>query len=135
MPAGEVQPADSMNMSGTPIREATTGLPVEGLVDLRAGAGTMVSSIRPEAVRIARFGRETLEPGIPRISVKSSSNLAPFSMGQAIEERELAAAQSGADHFLRADDRMHRASCRHAGRKTVRFALSDAGRTWTEWTG
>ena len=86
----------------------------------------MVSSIRPEAVRIARFARETMEPGILRIAVKSPGNQSPFSMGQAVEERELAAAQSGADHFLRADDRMHRALCRHAGRKTAWFAMSDA---------
>lgn len=134
MPAGKVQLADSLNMSGTPVREALKGLSAEGRIGLRAKAETMVTPILPEAVRIARFARETEEPGILQMAAKSSSNQVLFSMGQATEEQELAVAQSDVDHFHRADDKMHRALCRHARATPSGSRCRMPGRTWTGCT-
>ena len=127
-PASEVQLALSLNMSRTPVREALTRLSIEGLVDLRARAGTIVSPIRPEAVRIAQFVRETMELRILQIAVQSSDNQALFSIDQAILEQEFAIAQSDVDHFFRADDKMHRAFRKLAGREAVWLVISDAKR-------
>ncbi len=124
--ANEVQLAEFLKMSRTPVREALTRLSGEGLVDFRARAGTFVSPIRPKAVRAAQFVRETMELRILRIAAQSSDKQALFTIGQAIEEQKFAISQSDVDLFFRADDKMHQAFCALAGWDAVWFVISDA---------
>ncbi len=125
-PANEARLAVSLGMSRTPVREALTRLSTEGLIDLRARAGTIVSPIRPEAVRTAQFVRETLELRILREAASSSDRKAHFRIGQTIEEQKFAVAQADVDDFYGADDRMHRLFCELAGREPVWLVISDA---------
>ena len=125
-PASEVQLADYLNMSRTPVREALTRLSSEGLVDFRARAGTIVSPIRLEDVTIAQFVRETIELRILRIAAQSSDKRALFTISQSIEEQKFAISQSDMDQFFVADDKMHRALCELAGREAVWLVVSDA---------
>ena len=125
-PASEVQLADYLKMSRTPVREALTRLSGEGLVDFRARAGTMVSPIRLEAVQTAQYVRETLELRVLGTAARSSDNQALFNISQSIEEQKFAISQSDMDHFFLADDKMHRALCALAGREAVWFVVSEA---------
>ena len=125
-PASEVKLAASLGMSRTPVREALTRLSTEGLIDLRARAGTIVSPIRPEAVRTAQYVREALELRILREAARSSDKGALFRINQAVEEQEFAISQSNVGQFYLADDKMHRAFCELAGREDVWFVVSDA---------
>ncbi len=125
-PASEVQLADFLKMSRTPVREALTRLSSEGLVDFRARAGTIVSPIRLEAVRTAQFVRESLELRVLQEAVRSSNQQALFNISQSIEEQKFAISQSDIDYFFRTDDKMHRALCSLAGREAVWFVVSDA---------
>ena len=127
-PASEVQLADYLNMSRTPVREALTRLSSEGLVDFRARAGTIVSPIRLEDVTIAQFVRETIELRILRIAAQSSDKRAMFAISQSIEEQKFAISQSDMDQFFVADDKMHRALATGelTGREAVWLVVSDA---------
>ena len=125
-PASEVQLADYLKMSRTPVREALTRLSGEGLIDFRARAGTIVSPIRLQAVRTAQYVRETIELHILQEAAHSSNKRALFNINQSIEEQKFAISQSDIDHFFRADDKMHRSLCELAGREAVWHVLSDA---------
>lgn len=125
-PVGEQLLAEMLGVSRTPVREALSRLSAEGLVDLRARSGGLVSPIRPDAVRAAQFVRGHLEVAVIADAAKGSSKRIMLALRQAIEEQELAIAEGNPDLFFQADERMHYLFCCLAGREGVWSFISDA---------
>ena len=121
-----MQLADSLNKDRNPVREALTGLAADGLFDLRNRAGTMVSPVRPEAVRIARLARDTLERGILQIAVKSSNNQVPFSMGQGHRSAGIGGCAVRHRPLLPCGRQDASGIVQTSRRNVLRFAMSDA---------
>lgn len=127
-PIGEQALAELLGVSRTPVREALSRLGAEGLVDLRARAGVIVSPIRMEAVRTAQFVRENLELAIVSEAARQSNRRVLLSIRQTIEEQELAVAEDNPDLFFECDERMHALFCSLAGRDGVWSFIADAKR-------
>lgn len=125
---GEHALADLLGVSRTPVREALSRLSVEGLVDLRARAGVVVSPIRMDAVRTAQFVREHLELAIVSEAARQTNRRVLLSIRQAIEEQELAVLEDNPDLFFECDERMHALFCALAGRDGVWTFIADAKR-------
>ncbi|MFV0384335.1 GntR family transcriptional regulator [Paracoccus sp. (in: a-proteobacteria)] len=123
---GELQLADMLGVSRTPIREALTRLSSEGLVDFRSRAGTTVAPIRLDAVRAAQFVREKLEVAIVREAAAESSRRFKFSVQQAVEEQKFAITDGDTALFFASDERMHQSFAEMAGRPAVWPVISEA---------
>jgi GntR family transcriptional regulator, rspAB operon transcriptional repressor len=123
---GEQALAELLGVSRTPIREALSRLSDEGLVDLRARSGGIVSPIRPDAVRDAQFVRENLEAAVIAEAAKRSNPRILLAIRQTIEEQELAISENNSSVFYLADERMHYLFCCLAGREGVWDFIADS---------
>ncbi|KKC35303.1 GntR family transcriptional regulator [Devosia epidermidihirudinis] len=123
---GEQMLAEMLSVSRTPVREALSRLSVEGLVDLRARSGVVISPIRYEAVRTAQYVREKLEMAVIADAAGRTDKRVLLGIRQAIEEQELAISEGVAEHFFEADERMHFMFCGLADREGVWAVIADA---------
>lgn len=123
---GEQALAEMLGVSRTPIREALSRLSNEGLVDLRARSGGIVSPIRPDAVRTAQFVRENLEVAVIAEAANRNNQRILLAIRQTIEEQELAISENNSNVFYLADERMHFLFCCLAGREGVWDFIADS---------
>ena len=123
---GEVFLAGELGMSRTPVREALMRLSIEGLVDFRARAGTIVAPIRLEAVRMAQYVREKLELAIIEEATQVNSRSALFHIRQFIDEQRFAISENDLSMFFSADERMHQQFSKMVGRDAVWAYISEA---------
>ncbi len=123
----ELQLAELLGMSRTPVREALTRLASEGLVDFRSRAGTIVAPIRLEAVKSAHYVREKLELAVVRDATHSSKSAkAVFKIRQCIEVQRFAISQEDYAMFFVSDEEMHQQYCEMIGMNSVWSVIADA---------
>jgi DNA-binding GntR family transcriptional regulator len=86
---GQVELAERLGISRTPVREALRRLSAEGLVDSHANRGFWVAEISLDAVLRRLEVRLLLEPGIARLAAerRSTRHLAELDRAIAREER------------------------------------------------
>jgi GntR family transcriptional regulator, rspAB operon transcriptional repressor len=123
---GEQALAEMLGVSRTPVRDALSRLSNEGLVDLRARSGGIVSPIRPEAVRNAQFVRENLEAAIIAEAANQNNQRILLAIRQTLEEQKLAISENSSSVFYLADERMHYLFCCLAGREGVWNFIADS---------
>jgi GntR family transcriptional regulator, rspAB operon transcriptional repressor len=123
---GEQTLAEMLGVSRTPVREALSRLSDEGLVDLRARSGGVVSPIRPNAVRDAQFVRENLEAAIIAEAAGRSNQRILLAIRQTLEEQALAIKENNSSIFYSADERMHYLFCCLAGKEGVWDFIADS---------
>ncbi len=116
----EIELADMLNISRTPIREAILRLAQERLVDIFPQKGTYVSLIDLKHVTESRFIRKTLEKEVVRQACVSFPDDAFFQLQTHLTLQELCIREKRWTEFYINDSNMHGAI----------FAGCDRERTW-----
>jgi len=104
----EIELAELLQISRTPIREVMAKLREEHLVDVIPQVGTYVSKINPLLIEEAAFVRVTLEREILRLSCESFPNDALFDLKKNVAQQEMLIGQEGMEReFHRLDKEFH----------------------------
>jgi GntR family transcriptional regulator, rspAB operon transcriptional repressor len=119
---GEVELADALGVSRTPVREAFIKLAEAGLVEVLPQRGSFVRKISLKAVRDARLVREAIELAVLREAIGRRLSPAFFTTTrELLAAQRVAAASHDAERFLTLDEEFHRS-----------FALAiDCSHAWT----
>lgn len=112
----EVEIARGMDVSRQPVRDAFYRLSRLGLLVIRPQRGTVISHIRPQAVREASYIRTALEVETLREAARGIDPASLRRLRTLIEAQESAAARDDRPRFHRLDDEMHAALFEAAGR-------------------
>lgn len=115
----ELELADELSMSKTPVREALARLARRGLVDIFPQRGTLVSPLSVQRVARSRFIREALERPLARLAAE---NVTAEQLAQL--EREIALQRTFGElnddqSFLESDDNFHALIARAAGFESI----------------
>ncbi len=105
----EKEIALQMGVSRQPVREAFIKLSEIGLVDIIPQRGTYVVKISVEAVKIARFIRETLEVAVAKAACGKLDEAFFARMHELIARQQNAAEQDNFEAFLLLDEAFHKA--------------------------
>ncbi|MGQ0433297.1 MAG: GntR family transcriptional regulator [Microthrixaceae bacterium] len=122
---GEVELAEAMGISRTPVREALTMLRRDGLVDRRPGGSNVVHMLTGQEVRELFLLRDALESLSVRELVASDRRTEAVSQLQRILQDQRDALNRGAvSDFLDADELFHLTICHEAGLPQVSKMLT-----------
>lgn len=121
----EVEIAERLGVSRTPVREALLRLANLGLVDIFPQSGTRVAPIRLEKVRAAQLIREAVEVEVARRACRTISEKQVAELGHLIEDQKLAAARGDLGRLFQLDEDFHRSIHAAAGLLTVADELED----------
>jgi DNA-binding GntR family transcriptional regulator len=121
----EVEIAERLGVSRTPVREALLRLANVGLVDIYPQSGTRVSPIRPEKVRAAQLIREAVEVEVVRRACRTIDENQFAELQHLIEDQVVAAKRSDLRRLFELDEEFHRAIYRAAGLLAVADELED----------
>lgn len=112
LPPGEklsdLELAEELQISRTPVREALLRLSDEGLVDVRPQAGTFVSLISVAAVREAQFVREALETAALKAAGTRLTDAELAGLNANVAAQREAAAANDRERFYELDEAFHR---------------------------
>jgi DNA-binding GntR family transcriptional regulator len=111
----DLQLAQELQVSRTPIREALLQLSDERLVDVRPQAGTFVSRISVAAVREAQFVREALEVAALQAAGRRLDEVDLVALEANIAAQRDAAAAGDAERFYELDEALHRGLMQASG--------------------
>lgn len=130
----EVQVAEEIGVSRSPVREAFLRLASEGFLDIVPQRGTVVAPLRAKDLQRAQFMREALEVALVRRAVAMGDTAGLVSA----LERELALqelyAKLGDDKaFHESDDAFHRQIALHAGLPDVWDEIARIKRHWDRY--
>ena len=104
----EVELAEFLNISRTPIREVMTKLKEENLVEVYPQIGTYVSKIHFQLIEEAAFMRFTLEKEILKLSCRSFSKRSLHALKRNLaEQEELIGQKENVQEFHRLDKQFH----------------------------
>ena len=111
----EVEIAKSMDVSRQPVRVAIARLAEVGLITVRPQRGSYIVKISEQAVKDARFMRETLETAIARELAENPSAYFFESIEENLALQAAAATEGNRDVFIKLDDSFHRTIAEAAG--------------------
>lgn len=121
----EVEIAERLGVSRTPVREALLRLANLGLVDIFPQSGTRVAPIRLEKVRAAQLIREAVEVEVARRACRTVTEKQLAELGHLIEDQKLAAERGDLARLFQLDEDFHRSIHAAAGLLTVADELED----------
>lgn len=124
-PLREVEIAERLGVSRTPVREALLRLQLLGLVDIYPQSGTRVAPIRLEKVRAAQLIREAVEVEVVRRACRRATDAALDEIGHVIEDQVIAARRNDLRRLFELDEEFHRAIYRAAALTAVADELED----------
>lgn len=124
-PIREVDIAEQLGVSRTPVREALLRLQSLGLVEIFPQAGTRVAPIRLEKVRAAQLIREAVEVEVTRRACREASPEALDGLGHIIEDQIIAARRNDLRRLFELDEVFHRGLHESAGLGAVADELED----------
>ncbi|MCK3658375.1 hypothetical protein A4G18_06560 [Pasteurellaceae bacterium Pebbles2] len=104
----EIELAELLGISRTPVREALIDLSKNGVVTTKPQKGTFISLIDPELIEEARFLRLTLEKELVILLCESNSDKDFSKLDELINLQEFYLKQSNYEKFLELDDEFHR---------------------------
>jgi DNA-binding GntR family transcriptional regulator len=121
----EVELAEALGISRTPVREAIFRLRNDGLVDPVPGGGSVVHTLSSDEIRELFIIREALE----QVSVRECASRADHAdfavLNRLLGEQRKAKTSGNVERFLDADERFHFEICRLAGlSQTVGLLIS-----------
>jgi DNA-binding GntR family transcriptional regulator len=111
----DLQLAQELQVSRTPIREAILQLSDERLLDVRPQAGTFVSRISVAAVREAQFVREALEVAALQAAGRRLDEVDLAGLDANIAAQRDAAAAGDTERFYELDEEFHRGLMQASG--------------------
>lgn len=104
----EVELAEELNISRTPIREVMSKLREENLVEVYPQVGTYISKIKPKLIEEAAFARITLEREVLKLSCDSFPKESLFELKKNIALQEMLLDQKGMEReFHKLDTQFH----------------------------
>ncbi len=104
----EVELAESLGLSRTPIREVLTKLREEHLVEVIPQVGTYISKIDPQLIKEATFMRYTLEKEVLKLACESFPNAKFFDLKKNIVLQEELIGEKGKEReFHTLDKKFH----------------------------
>ena len=108
----EVELAEALSISRTPVREALALLRRDGLVESLPSGGNVVRVLPPEEVRELFLLREALE----RLAIREFIRLKgdPDDLEKLLDRQERALDKTDVEQFLDADEEFHLSICRQA---------------------
>lgn len=115
----EIQVADELGVSRTPVREVFRRLADEGFLRILPQVGTFVSPIQLRAVYDSQFVRETLECRTVRIAAERKTVQDADRLEDFLTLQRRAIRDSDLDGFFKADDDMHTYLIGIAGRPAI----------------
>lgn len=121
----EVQIAERLGVSRTPVREALLRLADLGLVDIYPQSGTRVAPIRIEKVRAAQLIREAVEVEMVGRACASAGADDLAALSSIIEDQRVAADRNDMRRLFQLDEDFHRAILRAADFLSVADELED----------
>ncbi len=124
-PIREIEVAERLGVSRTPVREALLRLQTLGLVDIFPQSGTRVAPIRAEKVRAAQLIREAVEVEVVRRATAAIGDEALGGLRHFIEDQAIAARRNDLRRLFDLDEEFHRAIYRAAGLDAVADELED----------
>jgi GntR family transcriptional regulator, rspAB operon transcriptional repressor len=105
----EIEVAEALNTSRTPIREVMAKLREENLVEVRPQIGTYVSKIDPILIEEAAFMRYTLEREVLKLSCEKFSEEYLFELKKIVSLQErMSKVEGNALEFHELDNQFHR---------------------------
>ena len=110
----EIELAEAMGISRTPVREALAMLRSAGLIESVPGGGHIVRTLGPDEIRELFLVRETLECLALREFVSAASERSIPALDDIIGIQRRAHADLDTDAFLDADTEFHLTICRQA---------------------
>lgn len=111
----EIELAEAMGISRTPVREALAMLRSAGLIESIPGGGHMVKSLGPDEIRELFLVRETLECLAIREFVAAEDGRDVAALDGLIKRQREAHGNLDVDAFLDLDTEFHLTICRQAG--------------------
>lgn len=124
-PIREVEIAEQLGVSRTPVREALLRLQNLGLVEIFPQAGTRVAPIRLEKVRAAQLIREAVEVAVTRRVCREAPDAALDGLGHIIEDQVISARRNDLRRLFELDESFHRALHESVGLGAVADELED----------
>jgi DNA-binding GntR family transcriptional regulator len=121
----ELEVAERLGVSRTPIREALLRLQMLGLVDIFPQSGTRVAPIRLEKVKAAQLIREAVEVEVVRRACTTATEQDLGALAHLIEDQEIAARRNDLRRLFELDEEFHRAIFRAAQVPAVADELED----------
>ncbi|PSH65778.1 GntR family transcriptional regulator [Phyllobacterium brassicacearum] len=115
----EIQVADELGVSRTPVREVFRRLADEGLLRILPQVGTFISPIQLRAVYDSQFVRETLECRTVRIASERQTRQDADRLEDFLTLQTRAIRDGNLAGFFRADDDMHTYLIGMAGRPAI----------------
>lgn len=106
-PVSEVELAEKLNMSRTPVREALTRLRSEGLLEYIPRKGVMVKQFSKAEIGMAYEFTEALEGKLASILAEKSAELDFSALHVRIRQMEEALKHEDIDAWVEADDLFH----------------------------
>ncbi len=104
----EVEFAEALNISRTPIREVLSKLREEHLVEVIPQVGTYISKIKPQLIKEASFMRYTLEKEVLKLACDSFPNAFLFDLKKNVVLQEELIGQKGMEReFHKLDKEFH----------------------------
>lgn len=104
----EIELAEALNLSRTPIREVMAKLREENLVEVFPQVGTYISKIKPQLVEEASFMRYHLEKEVMKLACKSFSFESLLELKKNIAlQKELIGCKGAQQEFHKLDKNFH----------------------------
>ncbi len=121
----EIELAEALHLSRTPIREVLGKLREENLVEVFPQVGTYISKIKPQLINEATFMRYTIEKEVLRLACESfpKENLLELKKNYALQE-ELIGKKGRSREFHRLDTRFHHVIYQGNGKENVWAAVT-----------
>lgn len=124
----EVELAEALQISRTPIREVMAKLREENLVEVYPQVGTYVSKIKPKLIEEAAFARITLEREVLKLSCESFPEKLLFELKQNVAMQELLSGKRNMEpEFHRLDTEFHYTIFRGKNKENVWAAITRLG--------
>jgi DNA-binding GntR family transcriptional regulator len=111
----EVELAQALGISRTPVREALGRLRTDGLVEAVPGGGNVVRTLREGEVRELFLLRESLEQLAVKEWIANADRSGLDELERLLDEQRAAKRKGSVEAFLDADERFHIAISRQAG--------------------
>jgi GntR family transcriptional regulator, rspAB operon transcriptional repressor len=118
-PVNEVEIAEQLGVSRTPVREAVKRLSDEGLINVYAQNGTFVAGISREALEEAYIIRNALELESVRRAAARMTHAHSEALGDIIAAHKVAITRKRYVEAIRLDDKFHRTIAEINGLSTL----------------
>ena len=129
-PLVEVDLADELGLSRTPIREALQRLENEGMVVNTGGRGRAVYSLSVEHTRELFDIKNTIEALVSRRAAERGDAAQLAAMRAAFEDMKAAAAQGDSDAWFQADKRFHEHLFEAAAMPRAKLLVQSLNEQW-----